>query len=300
MKRYGIMVGVVLWFAWSLNSCGNRQQTGTDDLASLFPNKVDEVGLQRGAEIRTFVGDSLWQYIDGGAELYHTYGFVKVSTADYRSNDAELVLDLYLFKTPEGAYGLYSALRPDEPSLVPFGVEGYVTGSSLEFVRGNVMARVIGYEASEAVDRALRALAQEVAKTLPGTTEPPAMFALFPDEGAVKNTDKIIGASFMGQSFLNMVHTRDYQLGGDRLTLFLITDTLGATFADWLMNSSDVEKAAGQAVGLSYDDNYCLLIADTFAGNVIAGLKGGKLAGAINYTDRHRDFVAAWLNRLTQ
>jgi hypothetical protein len=300
MKRYSIMVGAVLWLAWSLSGCGNQQQTGTDDLTSLFPNKVAEVGLQRGAEIRTFVGDSLWQYIDGGAELYHTYGFVKVSTADYRSNDVELVLDLYLFKTPEGAYGLYSALRPDEPSLVPFGVEGYVTGSSLEFVRGNVMARVIGYEASEAVDKALRVLAEEVAKTLPGTTEPPAMFALFPDDGAVKNSDKIIGASFLGQSFLNMVHTRDYQLGEDRLTLFLIMDTLGAAFADWLMTSSDAEKSAGQAVGLPFDESYCLLVTNNYYGNVIAGLKSGKLAGAINYTDRHRDFVAAWLNRLTR
>jgi hypothetical protein len=162
------------------------------------------------------------------------------------------------------------------------------------------MARIIAYEASESVSKAISALAGQVAAALPGTTERPDMFALFPQVNAVKNTDKIIGAAFLGQVYLNMVYTRDYQFENERATLFLIKDSLGAAFAEWTMAASDAEKAAGQSTGLSYDENYCLLVANNYYGNVLAGLKNGRLAGAVNYTDRRHDFVAGWLNSLSK
>ena len=300
MRRCSILVGSMFFFGGLLSGCGGTKQSQADDLAGYFPDKIETAGLQKFSEVRTFVGDSLWQYIDGGAELYHTYGFVKVSTADYRSNDAELVLDLYQFKTPEGAYGLYSALRPDDPSLVTLGVEGYVTGSSLEFVRDNIMARVMGFEESEAVGKALRALAGQMANALPGTTQQPAMFSLFPSDHAVANTDKIIGASYLGQSFLNMIYTRDYQFENEKLTLFMVQDSSGATFANWVLATSDTDKAAGKAAGLPFDENYCLLVTNNYYGQVLAGLRSGHLAGVVNYTEQRSEFVSAWLNSLSK
>ncbi len=135
---------------------------------------------------------------------------------------------------------------------------------------------------------------------LPGTTQRPAMFSLFPDDHVVANTDKIIGASFLGQSFFNMIYTRDYQFENEKLTLFMVTDTAGAAFANWVLATSDADKAAGKATGLPFDENYCLLVANNFYGKVLAGLRNGKLAGVVNYSELHRDFITAWLNSLTK
>lgn len=299
MLRHSGVVGLVLLLLMAIAACsGGSHKDSAADLSGYFPQRVEATALEKRSEIRTFAGDSLWQYIDGGAEIYHTYGFVKVSTADYRNSGAELVLDLYEFKTPEGAYGLYSAFRPDTPELLKLGVEGYFTGASLEFVRGTIMVRITGYNESEATGAALKSLATQLASTVPGTTEPPAMFELFPTAGIVPNTDKIIGASFLGQPFLNMVYTRDYQLENDKLTLFLVPDPVGETFAQWSERCSDAEKSAAAAAGLPFDENYHLSVANNYYGTILVGLKNGKLAGVLNYFDRHRQFFSGWLQNL--
>jgi len=298
MIRYGILSGLAV-FMISLVACGGGSQNPTDgSLAQYFPDRDNGEGLVKDSEIRTFVGDSLWEYIDGGAELYHTYGFAKVSTADYRSSQVELVLDLYEFKTPDGAYGLYSMLRPDQPEIVRLGVEGFFTGSSLDFVRGNILARVIGFDETPATGEAIRSLATQVASLLPGASDRPAMFGLFPPEGVIANTDKMIGEAFLGQAFLKMVYTRDYAVSGDTITLFALSDPDGAALAEWFSKISDKEKSPVSLVDMPFDENHSLLITNPYYGDILAGLKKGKLVGMIKFSDRHFKFVSDWLTSL--
>jgi hypothetical protein len=296
MNRHRVMFGLILLFVLSLLACGGGEQRPTSEgLTAYFPAVVEGGQLEKVSEIRTFVGDSLWEYIDGGAELYHTYGFVKVSTADYRASDVELVLDLYEFATPDGAYGLYSMLRPDNPDLVPLGVEGFFTGSSLDFVKGNVIARVIGFDETPATGEAIRNLATQIASLLPGTTARPAMFDLFPQEGVIANTDKMIGESFLGYAFLKSVYTRDYVVGSDTLTLFVLNDPDGIALAEWFTQVSEKERSPVSLVDLPFDENYSLLITNPYYGDVLAGLRKGKLVGVIKFSDRHFKFVSDWL-----
>ena len=293
MKRFSCLLVTLVALAAGMLACGG----GSDDaepttLSRYFPDRLADVGLDRVSEVRTFVGDSLWEYINGGAELYHSLGFVKVSTADYKSDEAELVLDLYQFGSSDGAYGLYATLRPDEPDIVPLGVEGYFTGSSLEFVKGDIMVRLVGYDASEATGRAIQALATNLAGSLSGTVEPPETFQLFPQENAIAGTDKIIGEGFLGQAFLNMVYRRDYLVGSDTVTLFVADDRSGTMYAQW----SEVSGPhALVAVGLPFDEEYYFVVHNSYYGNILAGLKNGKLVGMINFSDQHQGFVADWL-----
>ena len=295
MIRYSILSGLAA-FTLSLVACGGGAQNSNDaSLAQYFPDRTGGEGLEKTSEIRTFVGDSLWEYIDGGAELYHSYGFVEVSTADYRASQVELVLDLYEFGTPDGAYGLYSMIRPDNPDLVPLGMEGFFTGSSLDFVKGNVLARVIGFDESAATGEAIRGLATRVATLLPGTTDRPAMFALFPQEGAIANTDKLIGEAFLGQAFLKMVYTRDYTVSGDTITLFVLNDPDGAALAEWFSRVSEKEISPISLADLPFDEHYSLLISNPYYGDILTGLKNGKLVGMIKFSDQHFKFVSDWL-----
>jgi hypothetical protein len=300
MRRFSVVIAIAISCAAIMAACGgDTAHDSRDNLAGYFPDRIEQANLEKVSDIRTFVGDSLWEYINGGAELYHTYGFAKVSTADYRSGDVDLVLDLYQFATSDGAYGLYSMLRPDEPELVTLGVEGYFTGSSLEFVRGKIMARIVGYDDSEATGAAIRRLAEHLASALPGTTQWPAMFSVFPVESAIANTDKIVGQGFLGQSFLSMVYTRDYNLPPDTLTLFIMDDPNGVVLAEWFGYVSEEEKSPVSLVDMPFDENYSLLISNAYYGDILAGLKGGKLAGVINFSDQHFEFVSRWLGALS-
>ena len=296
MIRCCILSGLSTVLMVCLLACGGGSPDPVGgSLARYFPVRNDDEGLEKASDLRTFAGDSLWEYINGGAELYHTYGFVRVSTADYRSSQVELVLDLYEFKSPEGAYGLYSMLRPDSPDLVRLGVEGFFTGASLDFVKGNILARVIGFDETPETGEAIRSLATQVASLLPGATERPAMFSLFPQENAIANTDKLIGESFLGQAFLKMVYTRDYAVGSDTLTLFITNDPNGAALASWFTQISEKERSPVSLVDLPFDENYSLLITNPYYGDILAGLRKGRLVGVIKYSDRHFKFVSDWL-----
>lgn len=299
MKRFSCLLVTLVALAAGMLACGG----GSDDaepttLSRYFPDRLADVGLDRVSEVRTFVGDSLWEYINGGAELYHSIGFVKVSTADYKSDEAELVLDLYQFESSDGAYGLYAVLRPDEPDIVPLGVEGYFTGSSLEFVKGDIMVRLVGYDASEATGRAIKALATNLAGSLSGTVEPPETFQLFPQDNAIAGTDKIIGEAFLGQAFLNMVYTLDYQMADDTFTLFLSDDPSGEAFAQWMQQVGD-GWSSPEANNPGYDEKYYLLTPNSYYGDILAGLKNGKLVGVVNFSEQHQEFVADWLTSIS-
>ena len=276
--------------------CGTSDNDPLSGLEKYFPVGLAERGLQKVSETGTYAGDSLWEYINGGAELYHSFGFVRVTTADYRSPETELVLDLYQFETSDGAYGLYAGLRPDEPELVPFGVEGYFTGSSLEFVKGDIMVRLVGYDASEATAAALKGLAGKLAADLPGTTEPPAAFELFPKANSLSGSDKIVGEGFLGQGFLNMIYTGDYLIGSDTVTLFVAHDLSGQMYAQW---SEVPGPHALAASDLPFDEDYYFVTPNSYYGNILAGLKNGKLVGMVNFSDQHRQFVTDWLLSLS-
>jgi len=289
-RRY-VVVGLSLMIVVVIG-CGTGDDDSDSGLDQYFPAGLVERGLQKVSETQTFVGDSLWEYINGGAELYHSFGFVRVTTADYKSPQTELVLDLYQFETSDGAYGLYAGLRPDEPELVAFGVEGYFTGSSLEFVKGDIMVRLVSYDASKVTASALKLLAGKLAADLPGTVEPPAAFGLFPRDNALTGSDKIVGEGFLGQGFLHMIYTRDYLVGSDTVTLFVADDPSGNMFAQW-------SEAPGpdhlDASGLPFDDNYYFVAPNSYYGNILVGLKNGRLVGMINYADQDQQFMSDWL-----
>ncbi len=282
-----------------LLACGEKMaRLPGADLSRYFPETIEAAGLHRASEVRTFIGDSLWEYINGGAELYHSYGFRRVSTADYEGAELELLLDLYQFETSDGAYGLYTALRPDEPEIVELGVEGYLTGSTLEFVKGDIMVRLVGYDASESTTDAIERLAIHMSTSLTGASDPPETFRLFPEGHAIAYTDRIVGEAFLGHAFLNLVYTRTYQCVNDTVTLFVLEDITGEAFARWFQRVSADERSPAAVAELPYDEDYVLLTANSYYGDILAGLKNGKLAGVIGYSDQHRQFVSDWLATL--
>ncbi|MDR4508510.1 MAG: 4Fe-4S dicluster domain-containing protein [Candidatus Brocadiaceae bacterium] len=53
--------------------------------------------------------EKLYEYINGGAESYLSYSFIRVSTAEYRTDkEKSILIDIWEFGTPEDAFGVFS------------------------------------------------------------------------------------------------------------------------------------------------------------------------------------------------
>lgn len=57
---------------------------------------------------RTYTKESLFGYMNGGAELYLEYGFDRLLVSEIEIKDTEYKLEVYKMDDPEAAYGIYS------------------------------------------------------------------------------------------------------------------------------------------------------------------------------------------------
>ncbi|MDH4158049.1 MAG: hypothetical protein OEW00_12325 [candidate division Zixibacteria bacterium] len=265
--------------------------------ATLLPEKVASAGLERSSEPVVFEGQALYEHINGGAEIYHLYDFVEVAATYYQRDETEIAADIYRFADADNAYGLYSTLRPDEPLTVNLGVEGFASPSSLDFVKGSFVVRLVAYDESAESAAAIDGLGKALADIIPGRTEPPEMFSRLPTQNRIPHTDRIYAESFLGQKALKEVYTRTYALGGDTLIAFALRDRGGEQLRQWtsaLEPSVEGEKPGGY----DFDDGTTVRAVDSYYGEVIAGKKGDLLLGLVNFHDSHRAFLSSWLSAL--
>jgi hypothetical protein len=253
--------------------CSNKK--GAEEIvaaATLLPQKVESAGLERSSEPVTFEGQALYEHINGGAEIYHLYDFIEVAATYYKLGETEIAADIYRFADADNAYGLYSTLRPDEPLSVKLGVEGFASASSLDFVKGSFVVRLVAYDESSESAAAIDGLGKALADIIPGRAEPPEMFLRLPTQGRMPHTDRIYAESFLGQKALTDVHTRRCISGGDTLIAFATRDSDAEKLQQWasgLKSSGEREKLSGYA----FDAGTAVSAVDGYYGEVVAGKK---------------------------
>ncbi|UCG61511.1 MAG: hypothetical protein JSV52_14530 [Candidatus Zixiibacteriota bacterium] len=298
MKTTKLITLAIIILAVVAASCGDKKKAkkpvGTADY---LVATVDSIGLERTTDPELYVGDSLWEYINGGAELYHLYNFVEVATAYYNKQGVEMVVDIYKFDSPEYAFGLYSMLRPEKANPVELGVEGFGSVTNLVFVKGQYVVMLTGFDQSEEVATAISSTGPVFEEIVPGILARPAVFDIFPADNAIDGSAKLFAESFLGQAFLRNVYTVSYALAEDTLRLFLTYDQGGAKFIEWKDISGTQPHAAAST--LPYDDGLVILLTDSYYGTIVAGLKAGMLVGAVGYKQGNEEFLRNWLNSIT-
>lgn len=292
IKTMSAMIAMIM----IVTGCGHSKKTAdTKNLAGFFPERFEELNLTRSQEIRILKGQSLYEYINGGAELYHLYNFVEVATSSYETDEREIVLDIYRFETDDDAYGLYSSIKPYGPGNLQLGVEGFSAVNSIDFVKGSYIIRIVGFDESETTKNVIENLAANLDLAIPGSTSKPATFELFPRHNKIPGSEKILAESFMGRIFLTDFYTMDYNLEGDEVTLFISKDSNGEKYVKWL---EQVETNDFDTGDMPYDEKQVFLFNNDYYGDVIAGLIQGRLVGVVGYKEGHRKFLSRWLESL--
>jgi hypothetical protein len=101
-------------------------QSMKKNLEQLLPEKLD--GWQILQKDQYYSPDNLYEYIDGGAELYLSYGFQKVFSRIYNKPDQpEIIVDIFDMKNSYNAFGVFAFSREKEDSSFGQGSQ-YVPG----------------------------------------------------------------------------------------------------------------------------------------------------------------------------
>jgi hypothetical protein len=189
--------------------------------------------------------DNLWDFIDGAAETYLSYGFVDLHVAEYKKHKAVIKVEIYKHSSHTMAFGVYSSERSSSFKFTNLGSQGYYADGIINFFKGNYYVKIKTYSKKPKTLIAEDELAQKVAAMLEGEAAMPGMLSLFPQEGKKNNEEVYLSESVLGHSFLNNAFKASYEVGPDAFSVFVIdspTEEEAAKTASLYMAATGIDQ----------------------------------------------------------
>ena len=167
-------------------------------------------GWTRQGEARTYDASNLFEYMDGNAEGYLIYGFVRMHGVTCVHGGDSILMDISELDDPDSAYGIFSANRDQRLPLDPIGAGGQVTSRRAIFTKDRFYVELAANPEKDH-SPALRAFAAALEKLLPGSTALPVALSWFPTEGLT--SVRLIPESVLGLRLLKRGYVAEYGFG---------------------------------------------------------------------------------------
>jgi len=242
------------------------------DISKQLPGDID--GWQKETENTLYNSETLYKYINGGAELYISYNFKHVLAQKYKKGEGkEISVDIFDMGDSFNAFGVFS-----HSSEVPDKAENRIGQGSeyaaglLTFWKERYYVSVLAYPETEEKKKTVLEIGRDIARAIPAEGPMPPMLKMLPPENLL--TESII--YFTHHNWLNS----HYYIAGDNI-LGIRSDT-PAVLAKYkeaddklfvlLVTYPDKEKAE-----TAYKNFLMLYLPDAVEG--VKKLKDGRWAG---------------------
>ncbi len=182
----------------------------------------DMKGYKKITNYPVFLPENLWDFINGAAETYLSYGFIDLHVAEYKKGKNVIKLEIYRLGDNTMAFGIYSTERSSSFRFLNLGSQGYIADGAINFFKGNYYVKIKTYSKNEKVLSSAQSLAQKVSNMLEGDSKMPSVLTMFPEEGKKKNEELYINESVLGHKFLNKAFKATYEAGNDNFSIFII------------------------------------------------------------------------------
>jgi hypothetical protein len=236
--------------------------------------------------VTLYNSDTLFDHINGEAELYFPYGFDMLATATYlnkKNPDVWVVVDVYRMGSLLDAFGIYSNYRKADAAGVVIGAEGFASSSQLMFYQDRYFVRIQVTGATSLEQELLLACGRTVSRNLPlNTGHPGELEALVGIPGMVTKSERYLAQSILGYAFFRRGMIAEAMLGGERVQVFAVyensPDAARKAFDDY----RSYLKAEGREMNVTgTTDRNSLTAVDPLYGGVFVEQSGPNLIGAI-------------------
>jgi hypothetical protein len=155
------------------------------DFANQLPTKIEQ--WKKASEVLTFGPADLFQYINGGAELYRSYNFITLTAITYTNpNMQEIKVDIFDMGRSKNAYGVFSHGRESNSHQVGQGSE-YAEGL-LNFWKGHYYVSILAYPVNEEKHRVLFSLAKIIDSSIHQEGQIPTIVSKLPKENLISES----------------------------------------------------------------------------------------------------------------
>lgn len=190
LKCFSLLIVVILFL---FACCAKAFPPETTFISSFLPDPADVKGWKKTSAFELYQGENLFEYINGGAEIYHEYGFKQVLVQDFSTDEGRSIsVEIFEMTKPEASYGIYTFKSSSEGRAVAFGIEGRLEGYYLNFWRSSFLVTLTGFDEKEETVQGLTLIAKAIdnrMKTLQNV-ETPRLIHLLPEGELVKPSTK--------------------------------------------------------------------------------------------------------------
>jgi hypothetical protein len=166
-NKRSITVVMVIAALVVLAQCADEPAVETTP--GLMAAAVSIDGWQLDEEPLIYIGDTLFEMINGGAELYHRFGFVQALAAQYSGPEGRsIALEVFEMGDEAGARNIYAEKTGGTGEPLDIGDEAAGESYYLNVRTGRYLVTITGFESDQETTDGLMMLARAVAEQLGG------------------------------------------------------------------------------------------------------------------------------------
>jgi Family of unknown function (DUF6599) len=192
---------------------------------SLFPKPGFSAGWVLDGPIKYYDRDTLFEYINGEAELFYPFGFTRLASAFYKkAGDPKigLAVDIYQMGSLLETFGIYASFRKRDSDFLKIGSQGFVSPSQLMFYQDRYFIQLSASGTTNLDRPLLEACARMIAKKLPGRPLRPRELSWLDSDFVSPNTTQYVPQSLLGHPFLRRGLIARGQQGGKEFRVFIV------------------------------------------------------------------------------
>ena len=231
-------------------------------------------GWSQQGEAHSYTAENLFEYMDGNAEGYLLYGFVKMTGISCAKPPVELTIDVSDMSQADFAYGMFSANRDPRRPSDKIGAGGQIVPRRAMFAKGQYYVEVAANPEGDHT-AALKEWTAALEKIVEGSSSLPVAISWFPAEN--QKSLRLVPESVLGLRLLKSGYAAQYDFGKAFLvpeesseSAVQVMQKLRARFAD-----TTPAKVADEAFQLN----------DAYLGRMCVFRKGRYIGGYANVAD---------------
>jgi len=288
MYRFtAVPVVCTVCFVLCISSCTPPKDMSSDQGMLPLPGFAE--GWRNDGKVDSYTRDTLFEFINGEAELYMPYGFTVATVTTYRNGDNTIEAAVYEMGSLLDAFGVYSNYRYPEEPVTDFGADGFYDDYQLMFYQDKYFVRLNAHGDDETQKERLLACGRAIARRLPQPARQPAELEMFKFGGVEPRTEVYHAESVLGYAFFTKGFLAKALLDGQSCRVFVVTvdteagaETSMQQYLDYLKENNVEPKWVSAATG------ECLAVQDPLYKDTIVLRTGPYLLGAIELSDPAR------------
>lgn len=157
------------------------------ELSKQLPGEIS--GWKKSAKGTFYTPENLFEYINGGAELYRSYNFRQMLAQKYEKEELpEITMDIFDMGNSFNAFGVFSHSREALDQSIAPDVESEYASGLLTFWKGRFYVSIMAYPETEEKKKTVLTLGRHIAGLIRESSQIPPIISKLPTENLIQES----------------------------------------------------------------------------------------------------------------